>query len=475
MVLQRDIPIHFWGWADPDEKVTVAMSNTTRETTADRLGHWSVYLPPQAASDRPANATITGKNTITLDDILIGDVWFASGQSNMEMPLKGFQGDGQIKNSAEEIRQATQPSIRLLFVPHKSSPYPLLDVEQSWTICTPETAATFSAVAYFFGREIAKSQHVPIGLIDSTWGGTPAEAWTSMDSLTADASLMPVFAGRAEALRLQAEAQAISAADKRDDEAARSANKPLPKHPWRPAPESWAPAGLYNAMVAPALNYAIKGVIWYQGEANAGMQRAPLYHRLFSTMISDWRKHWQQDNFPFLFVQLATYKADTPETWPLVREAQRRTLSLTNTGMAVSIDIGEVENIHPGNKQDVGLRLALAARSIAYREKVECSGPAFRQATFENGDARIWFMDGSGDPVAKGGNLSGFEIAGDDHHFAPGMARVDGKTIVVNSPQVARPQYVRYAWRNVPAVSLFNAAGLPASPFTSEETPTLPQ
>ena len=466
MVLQRERPIHLWGWAEPGENVSATFGGSTQTANADKLGRWSLYFPPQPAGG-PFQLTIKGSNTVELDDVLIGDVWFASGQSNMEMPLQGFPGNSITKNSEEEIRNANQPNIRLLHVRQKASDYPLPNYEQSWTACTPETARSFSAVAYFFGRDLAGREHVPIGLIDSTWGGTPAEAWTSLASLSSDAGLMPVFAARAQMANEQTDFLAAKVMEEREDARARQANQPPPKHSWHPNFASWGPAWLYNGMIAPAIGYPIKGVIWYQGESNSGTTRAPLYSRLFPTLISDWRMHWREGNFPFLFVQLANFKSGPDERWPIIREAQRRTLSLANTGMAVTIDIGDPDNIHPADKQDVGARLALAARALAYGEHIEYSGPLFRQTSIEKDGVRVWFDHATG-LTAKGGAPSGFEIAGEDHHFEAATATIEGENILVTNPQVTAPKYVRYGWADAPTLNVYNSAGLPASPFTSE-------
>lgn len=468
MVLQRDKPVHIWGWSEPGEKITVSLNAASQTATGDRLGRWNVYLPPQAAGG-PFQVNVSGSNSIVLDDVLIGDVWFASGQSNMEMPLNGFPGSAVVDNAAEEIRNANHPNIRLLLTRHKAVDYPARDFETSWTVCTPEAAANFSAVAYFFGREIAEREHVAVGLIDSTWGGTPAEAWVSLDGLSSDAGLMPVFAARAEMVDAEGDVPAQMRAEKREDDDAKAANREPPKHPWHPDPSSWAPAWLYNGMIAPAIGFPIKGVIWYQGEANSGALRAPMYEKVFPALIQDWRMHWQQGNFPFLFVQISSFKSDGTEFWPLVREAQRRTLSVTNTAMAVTIDIGNPDNVHPADKQDVGARLALAARALAYGENMEYSGPLFRETSIENDTVRVWFDHSSGGLLAKGGGLQGFEIAGDDHRFFPAKATIEGQTVLVSSGQLKAPKYVRYGWANAPVANLFNQAGLPASPFTSEE------
>ncbi len=467
MVLQRDKPIHIWGWSNPGEKVTVEFHGISRDTTGDGLGNWSVFLPPEPAGG-PYQLTVTGSNKVSLDDVLVGDVWFASGQSNMEFPLKGFPG-APLNNSAEEIAHAGQPQIRLLHIREKAADFPLFNTDAAWTVCSPETAADFSAVAYFFGRELNAREHVPVGLIDSTWGGTVAEAWTSLRAISADAGLMPVFATRAHMMQTQGEMEAILAEERREDLAARRAGQPAPHHPWHPDPASWAPAALFNAMVAPVTPYTIKGVIWYQGESNSRLAFAPMYAKIFPALIADWRTDWREGDFPFLFVQISSFTSDATEDWAIIREAQRRSLAVTNTAMAVTIDIGNPDNVHPADKQTVGARLALAARALACGEKVEYSGPLFRQAAPEAGGVRVWFGHTAQGLVAKGGALQGFEIAGDDCHFVPATARIDGETVVVSGAKVADPKYVRYGWANAPVVNLYNSDGLPASPFTSEE------
>jgi sialate O-acetylesterase len=467
MVLQRDRPIHFWGWADPDEKVAVNLDGQSAESTADKLGKWSLYLPSHTAGG-PFRVDVKGANALSIEDVMIGDVWFASGQSNMEMPLKGFPGNASIKNSEAEIQSANQPKIRLLRIRKNTSPYPLSDYQDTWTTCTPQTAADFSAVAYFFGRAISEKENVTVGLIDSTWGGTPAEAWTSFQGLTSDASLMPVFSAWGTMMDAQTDMPLVQAADQRSDEAAEKAHTPKPRHAWRPEPASWGPAALYNGMVAPAIEYGIKGAIWYQGESNAGAARAPIYDKVFGAMITDWRRHWHEGDFPFLFVQLANYKASPADLWPTVREAQRRTLSLAHTGMAVTIDVGDPGNIHPADKQSVGERLALAARSIAYGEKLEFSGPLFRQAGTDGQDMRVWFDHAEGLMTKEGGAPEGFEVAGAERNYRPASARLEGQSVLVSSPEVAEPRYIRYGWKDVPRVNLYNSAGLPASPFSSE-------
>src|SRR5437868_801038 len=461
-VLQRQMPVRIWGWAEAGEKVTVSFHGQTQMAVADDLGRWSVYLRPEQAGG-PYPLTVQGSNTIRLEDILVGDVWFASGQSNMEFPLNGFPGNAVLKNGPQEIAAATQPQVRLLRFGRKASEYELRDQDASWTLCTPETAAEFSAAAYFFARDLVKQEHVPIGLIDSTWGGTPVAAWLSLDGLSGDAGLMPQFAERVPMVENQSGVAAIMAAEKREDDKARASGQPLPKHPWHPNPDSWGPTELFNGMVAPAIDFTIKGVIWYQGETDSSAGRAPLYERTFPAMITDWRTRWGQGNFPFLFVQLSSFTSTPAETWGAVREAQRRTLRLANTGMAVSLDVGQADNVHPPDKQTVGARLALAARAVAYGEAVEFSGPLFLEAAPEESSLRVYFTHGQG-LAARGAALEGFEVAGEDRQFRPATARVDGDTGVVSAADVSRPMYARYAWANAPmTANLYNGAGLPAA------------
>jgi sialate O-acetylesterase len=454
MVVQRGLPVHVWGSAAPGEAVTVSFRGGSRATAADSLGRWSVYLPPGEAGG-PFDLTVKGNNTIALDDVLVGDVWIASGQSNMELQVQSAA------NAQAEIAAAKYPRIRLFQAEHKVADYPLDDIAaHGWAECSPETVAKFSAVAYYFGRHLQQRYNVPIGLIEADWGGTPAEAWTSLHALSADASLMPVFA---EWARMNDD-RATVLLERRKEEREGAART------WHPNEgNSWMPAGLYNAMIAPLTPFPIRGAIWYQGESNASPERAPLYARLFQTMIRDWRRAWGEGDFPFLFVQIANFKTSPDSKWPEVRDAQRQTLALANTGMAVIIDIGDPDNIHPKDKQDVGLRLALAARAIAYGEKIEYSGPLFRQATPEGSGLRVWFDHAETGLKAKGGELRGFEVAGADGKFVPAAARIDGATVLVSSSAVTSPVYVRYGWADNPDCNLYNSADLPASPFRSGE------
>jgi sialate O-acetylesterase len=460
MVVQRDLPVHIWGKADPGESVAVDFRGTHRTATTDSLGRWSVYLPPGAAGG-PFSLTI---NHTVLNDVLVGDVWVASGQSNMEWPITWAA------DAKAEMAAARYPRIRLVRAMHKVSEYPVENlVGQMWRECTPESAENFSAVAYHFGRILQENLNVPIGLIQAAWGGTPIDAWTSLGAIARDPALMPVFAEwdrmmQDHALALLRYERAAKDWEKLAAQL-KAEHKPLPPAPEKPVGPGgpWSPGGLFNAMVAPITPMPIRGVIWYQGEANGSVTRAPLYGRLFQAMITDWRRAWGIGDFPFLFVQLANYNAPD-SAWPELREGQRQALALRNTAMTVTIDIGTPDNIHPPDKKTVGARLALAARALAYGQSVEFSGPALRQVTSEGGALRVWFDHAAG-LTARGGPVRGFEIAGADRKYVPADAAIEGETVVVRSASVPEPLYVRYGWKDNPDVNLFNAAGLPASPF----------
>ena len=476
-VLQRERPIHLWGWATPGAQLTVRFNRQAVPGCADDLGRWSVYLSPEPAGG-PYVLTIRGDGPETrVTDLLVGDVWFASGQSNMEMPLSGFPNavpPAVVKDAGREMAAARNPRLRLLLVEHKSSDIPKDDITATWTECTPETAASFSAVAYFFGRDIASRENVPVGLIDATWGGTPADSWVSLDALGSDPALLPAFASRAAFADQQVNLDAVLAAEQRADAAARAAHQPAPTHPWHPSAASWLPGGLYNAMIAPFTPMTVKGFLWYQGETNSSHDRAPFYGALFRALIADWREHFMQGLLPFLYVQISSFFSPG-EDWGMVREQQRRTLAVANTAMAVSLDLGLAGNVHPPDKQTVAARLALAARNLVYAEPVAYRGPLFRQATAETAATgetalRVWFDYADGLSF-HGRPATAFEIAGNDRRFVPAEARIDGQTVVVHASSVPHPLYVRFGWASVVPDSLYNAAGLPASTFTSEPKP----
>ena len=463
MVLQAGRPVRIWGSADAGEAVQVALQSQTVAVKAGPDGKWSAWLRPLVAGG-PLDLAI---NNVTIHDVLIGEVWLGSGQSNMEFRL------ATAVNHDDEIARADYPLIHLFQVKHAVADQPLDDVVGTWQVCSPASVKSFSAVEYFFGRDLQQNLHVPMGLIESDWGGTPAQSWISHPALEHDAALKYVLDEWDSTLTRyppakqrydeqladwnKAVAEAIA-------QGKRAPNRPNP--PLGPGHQN-TPAGLYNGMIAPLTPYAIRGVIWYQGESNASEAHAFRYRRLFGGMIEDWRDHWGEGDFPFLFVQLANFQ--TNGWWPLLRESQSETLRLANTGMAVAIDVGESKDIHPKNKQDVGLRLALAARAIAYHQPVEYSGPMFETAAAESGGMRAYFTHADGMHAAgsAGAPIAGFEVAGADGRFVSAQARVDGDTVVASSSQVAAPVAVRYGWADDPGCNLVNQMGLPASPFRS--------
>ena len=609
-VLQQGVPVPVWGLADPGEKVTVDFAGQSVATVAAGDGKWLVRLAPLSTGE-PRSLTVTGKNKIIITDLLVGEVWIASGQSNMERQLGLRAGQKPITGWETEVAAANYPAIRHFGVAQAKALAPQQTVQGAWSVCTPETVKDFTAVGYFFARDLHVARRVPIGLIHSSWGGTPAEAWTSEATL----QQLPDFAEPLAALKKLAadpdlarrEAQAkqeawyqkvdpgskpgvvwsevhlgmtdwrimalpthwesagypdfdgifwlrrtfdlpnewdggdvelhLGAVDDVDTTwvngvsvgatmgwdvlrvyrvpgalLKRGANviavrvldtgaggglyggndtmrlifsasgkaeslslagtwrcKPgvaLSVSGWPPADFSQSPSSptvLYNAMIAPLLPYAMRGVIWYQGEANVGRERQ--YQKLFPAMIADWRQAWGLGEFPFLFVQIAPYNTMSPE----IREAQllswQRT---TNTAMAVTIDCGDAKDIHPANKKPVGARLALAARALAYGEQLEYSGPVFDSFKIEGDKVIVRFSHLGGGLVAQDGALKGFTLAGADKVFRPAQAEIRGDTVVVSVADVAQPIAARYGWANVPEGNLFNRAGLPASPFRTD-------
>ncbi len=618
MVLQQGIEIPVWGWANKGEQITVTLNKNSVRTKTDSNGKWMVKLPVQQYGG-PHTLTVKGKNTIVFDNILIGEVWVCSGQSNMEWRVV------QSANAENEIASANFPKIRLFTVPKAVAQFPQDDISSGeWVECTPETVPNFSAVGYFFGRDIFKELNVPIGLIHTSWGGTVAETWSSAETISNDPDLKSKLAElqQMDLSKYQAEKMAqikkILGGEIPDNDLGMENSIPVwsavdfDDNNWKTlkTPMYWEPQGymdidgiawyrkeiqlteqqtntnailhlgkiddsditfmngieigkteglydkgriytidrkylnpgknmivvrvndtggnggiwgnpedqflaigsekvdisgdwkfkiskatvssvnvgpnsyptlLFNGMVNPILPYGIKGAIWYQGESNA--DRAKQYQRVFPDMIKDWRTHWKQGDFPFLFVSLANFNppVETPaeSNWAELREAQTKTLSLPNTGMALAIDIGEANDIHPKNKQDVGKRLALNALKIAYKKDIVYSGPMYKSVEFKEGKAFITFSEtGSGLKAKdKYGYLKGFTIAGADKKFHWAKAEiVDNNTVVVYSDKITDPKSVRYGWANNPDdVNLYNIEGLPANPFRTDDWPRITQ
>ncbi|MBO0934852.1 sialate O-acetylesterase [Fibrella aquatilis] len=609
MVLQQQKPIPVWGWTRPGEKVTVTMAGQTQTAKADVYGRWQATFSPVAAGG-PYTLTAAGKSgSATFDDVLVGEVWLCSGQSNMEWPLSAA------KDGKAEVAAANYPQIRQFYVPHVTATTPQSAVAGQWSVCSPQTAGKFTAVGYFFARDLQKALNVPIGLVHSSWGGTHSETWTSREAIASDAALRPSLdaidktGGTAQArmqalmtliqqqqgpLPTPAEAAAyhqpttpdanwptmtapvlfdqkmgnmdgvvwfrktiiipdnadmqnvslsLGAIDDQDSTfingklvgAIQAYNEPrnytipvgilkpgvnviairitdtgggggftakaddmkLTGSNWSvPLAGDWRyrathvfpssadsgpnahPTLLFNAMLKPLVPYALRGVIWYQGESNAG--RAKQYRTSFPLMITDWRKQWG-DDFPFLFVQLANFNSgggnsQKGSSWAELREAQTMALSLPNTGMAVTSDIGNPTDIHPTNKQDVGKRLAAEARRVAYKQAITSAGPQYKQLTISGNEAVLTFNSvGEGLTTPnKYGYLMGFELAGADQKFYYARAEIRGDSVVVRADSVANPIAVRYGWADDNGeINLYNKAGFPAVPFRTDDWKTV--
>ena len=468
MVLQQGRQVAIWGTADAGEQVTVSLGEQKETATADANGHWKVELGPLKKGG-PFEMTVAGKNTVTIHNVLVGEVWVCSGQSNMEFAVWNHSVVGGVNNAEQEVAAANYPLMRLFIVKKAVAGKPQTDVQGHWVVASPETVGNFSAVGYFFGRDLHRALKFPVGLIDSSWGGTEAEAWTSAPALEADPDLKVVADSWQHSIAefphvLEQYEQKLGEWEKSAEEAEANGKvaPPLPDGPKDPRSHPWRDAGLWNAMMAPLTPYAIAGAIWYQGESNADF--AYQYRKVFATMIQQWRSSWGEGDFPFLFVQLANFVpgGKFPDAWAVLRESQDKTLALPKTGMAVTIDIGESHNIHPKNKQEVGRRLALAAEGIAYGQKIEYMGPAFKSLRAEQGTLRLQFTHAAGGLVVHGQTLMGFDVAGQDQQFFPAEAKIKGSEVVLSSSRVANPVAARYAWADDPKCNLYNKQGLPA-------------
>ncbi|HBC87691.1 MAG TPA: sialate O-acetylesterase [Lentisphaeria bacterium] len=452
MVLQTGRPVPVWGKADPKEKITVSIGDQTKTTEAGQDGKWSVKLDPMQPGG-PLTLTVqsgdAGKRTI--NDVLVGEVWLCSGQSNMALTVN------KAMNYEKEQPLATWPKIRTM-------------QNNKWVVCSPETVGTFSAAAYFFGREIHKKTGLPVGLLNVSSGGTPIELWTSLEAQKAVPELKPLFESSGEA----------AVASKEDAEQANSDRNQAAEVEGKKAVagQKVAPGYLFNGRILPLAPYAIRGAIWYQGEANSYTVNANLYGIQLATMIKDWRSRW---GFDFAFITVQLPDIGSAQTEPvqthgrvLVREGVLKSLSVPNTGMAVTIGTGEEKSNHPKNKQEVGRRLAQWALAKVYEQKdVAGSGPLPESSKVVDGKIVVTFSHADGGLVAQGGGeLKGFAIAGADMKWVWGRATIDGKTVIVSSPEVKEPVAVRYAWALNPASSnLFNGAGLPATPFRTDNEP----
>ena len=469
MVLQQNTDVTIWGWAQPGEKIAVIPDWSSKETDTmtDDSGKWNAVIKTPKAGG-PYSISIKGNNTIELKNVLIGEVWICSGQSNMDMPMKGW-GKQPIHGGREDIANAANPSIRLFIVDKALSDTPKDDLGGRWTECTPETVREFSAVGYYFGRKVNAETGYPIGMIHSAWGGTCAQPWIRIECMNNDDYLKTLLDWyRDQHWLWEQECQKAEKEQK---------PKPQPQGGARPQDK---PSAIYNAMIAPMTNMVIKGAIWYQGESNAG--NGYLYRDLFPTLIQNWRCDFKNFQMPFYFVQLANYtdhKPGEPVTayrgqprnhcWAELREAQLMTNSMKHTGMAVTIDIGETNNIHPGNKKDVGERLARWALAKDYGKNVAYSGPLYTGYRIEDNKVRVCFDYAENGLIFKDGTAKGFAVAGKDCQFVWADAEIDGSTVLVSSKEVKSPVSVRYAWDLDPDISLYNIENLPASPFRTDD------
>jgi sialate O-acetylesterase len=476
MVLQQDSPANVWGWADPGEQITVKFADKSAAATAGSDGKWLAKLEGLTAG-ATGDLTVAGKNTLTIKNVAVGEVWVASGQSNMEFTVN------RGKDAEEETKAADFPLIRMYTVKKTMAAEPAEDTVGKWQVCTPANVPGFSAVGYFFARRLYQTLKQPIGVIHTSWGGTPAEYWTPKPVLASSPIFKPIFDSWDHAVTTYPQAKTKYEQDLAAwTEETKTPPAPGTKPPRKPNPPrgsnetDGSPGCLYNGMVAPLTPYGIRGVIWYQGEANAG--NAELYKRLFPTLISSWRRAWQIEEMPFLYVQLANYmqrhEQPTDTNWARLREAQLETLELPHTGMAVTIDIGESADIHPKNKQDVGLRLALWAEATVYYRDQPYSGPLPSGFQVEDGRVRLTLRNSEDLKASDGGKIKGFAIAGEDRKYYWADVEIQGDHVLVSSPQVPNPVAVRYGWDDDPDCNLINSTGLPASPFRTDDWPMTP-
>jgi sialate O-acetylesterase len=436
-VLQRDVPVPVWGRAAPGEHVSVSFAGQSVGTTTGPDGRWITVLAPLQASAAGIDLVVTGKAAVAVHDIVVGELWLCSGQSNMEFEVDDAAAGYRVENDAAEVAAARYPLIRQFKVARQASDTPMDSVRGDWKACSPATVGHFTAVGYFFARDLFTRLGVPIGLINSTAASTPIESWMSPAALAAFPRLSNGHAAGRAAPGLE---------------------------------DPWVPSSVFNGMIQPLLPCAVRGVIWYQGESNVG--RASEYAALFPALISAWRTHFGSAELPFFWVQLPAFKPAKPDPaggWAALREAQAGALSVPGTGQAVAIDIGEAGVPHPRNKQEVGRRLALIAKAKVYSIPVDYSGPVFSGAVAEGAAMRVHFQFAGEGLTASGKPLQSFEVAGADRVFRPAVAVIQGDSVVARSAAVPHPVAVRYAWRDDPEANLFNGAGLPAAPFRSDD------
>jgi len=481
MVLKKGTDVPIWGKAAPGEEISVSLDGVSAKTKAGKDGKWRVLLDLSKSFPGPFEMTVAGKNKIAINDVLVGEVWLASGQSNMALVVKMTTG------AESEIAGSSNPMLRQFFVDRALSDKPADDCQGRWEVAAPATTGNFSAVAYFFAKHLQKELGVPVGFINSSVGGTPCEAWISPEAIDTQPHLKEAreAALKAEAARAGGDGSPQAAGKRKISREDKGRTKK-------------EPSVLFNGMINPLVPYAINGVVWYQGEAN--VDRAWQYRSAFQLLIRDWRAQWGQADLPFYFCQLASHLPKLPQPSDSaiaeLREAQSMALKLPDTGQAVLIDIGESNDIHPKNKRDVGDRLAAIALVNHYGKKAPFSGPVYQSMKVEGGKIRLTFAHVDGGLVAKAlpatyivkstagetaplvrnspnSQLEGFAISGADHKWVWADAKIDGDSVVVWSDKVPAPVAVRYAWADNPTCNLSNASGLPASPFRTDDDPAM--
>jgi len=469
-VLQSGMAVPVWGTASPGERVTVTLNGEKQSATASADGKWMVRLKSLKPGG-PFRMTIAGNNTITIDDVLVGEVWLGSGQSNMQFTVSkkkaSFAG---LVNEEQEIAEANYPQVRMFTEKSAKTHEPQTEIQGEWQICNPENVPGFSAVGYLFSRDLHRELKEPVGFLTLAFGASTAESWIRRETIAADPLLKPTL-DRFDAL-VQFFKTKPDAPPSEGPQGPLTINaRPAQKAPQRqrdPVQDQHNPTVLFNGMINPAIPYAIRGVIWYQGESIVdGKAGVLLYPHVMETLIQDWRKLWGEGDFPFYEVQLPALENISNN--PLVREGQAAVLSLPHTAMTVTIDIGDQKDVHPHNKAPLGERLTRIAMANVYGRKMEYSGPVYESMKLSGSTIRVRFSHLGGSLTAKDGPLKWFVIAGADRKFVTAEAKIEGDTVVVSSPQVSAPVAVRYAWDNYPdGCNLYNAAGLPAAPFRTD-------
>jgi sialate O-acetylesterase len=474
MVLQRDKAVAVWGWADADEEVSVEFAGQKKAAKADASGKWSLRLDPLTASAVSRKLTATGKDgrKAEVSDVLVGDVWLGSGQSNMAMTVN------RAKDFEKEKTAASHPLIRHFKEESGAATAAQAQAKGNWLACTPDNVGGFSAVLYFFGREIQREVGVPIGLINTSVGGTPIESWIAPEVQETKPELSAALKAQSDAMPKvdpeKAKADYAAAVEKykaaKAKAVAEGTKAPRPPRNAAVVNERKGNYGsLFNGKVAPLVPYTLRGMLWYQGEANSSDSRAPLYVYQLSALITDWRARWGDEALPFAWVQLPNFRR-AGGGWPLMRESMLKTLALPNTGMAIAIDVGDAGNIHPTNKQEVGRRLSLWALGTVYGQKVAAtSGPLPAGHEIKGAEVIVTLSHADGLKTRDGAPIKGLQLAGADKQWKPAVAKIDGAKLIVTSGEVTAPVALRYAWLDNPEVNLVNGADLPASPFRTDD------